>query len=628
MGDQQISPLTSQAKKEFLRYLLDDIAALEQMIADGMIESGKIRIGAEQEYCLVRDNLRPAMTGPDVLASIEDPHFTSELAKWNLEINPDPQDATAGCFQRMDQQLNELLKIAHQSAAEHQCKVILTGILPTIRKSELDFDNMTPNPRYRVLDNILKELRGEEFMLNIEGVDEVSVKTDSILYEACNTSFQIHLQIEPDDFADMYNWAQVVAGPVLACSVNSPLLLGKELWMETRIALFRQSLDIRHAGIYVRDKQPRVAFGHDWLNESVVEIFKDDVAKYRLLISAEFENSSLDLLNSGTIPDLRAMNLHNGTLYKWNRACYGVGSGIPHLRIENRYIPSGPTPHDQMANTAFWVGLMLAMPGKYRGKWEQYFDFKDVRHNFLKAAQHGLSNEFNWLGEMKSASRLILDDLIPLAIRGLDSIGVSGEEADKYLQTIVKRVEAKQTGSNWIVNSLRNLNRSNSVNDTILMITERMNDYCQSNTPVHQWEIPESKLIHSIPDRYERVDSIMECEVMTVRDDDLLDFAKSLMNWYQFERLPVENFKGQIRGVITAKDIAAFEERASDDTLVRECMTADVVTIPPERSLEKAEKVMIANGIGSLPVVRDDRIIGIITSDDIRNAKNNSNGTL
>lgn len=621
MGDQQISPLTSHAKKEFLRYLLDDIAALEQMIADGMIESGKTRIGAEQEYCLVRDNLRPAMTGPEVLSSIEDPHFTSELAKWNLEINLDPQDAAAGCLQRMDKQLTELLQIAHQSAAQHHSKVILTGILPTIRKSELDFDNMTPNPRYRVLDNIFKELRGEEFMLNIEGVDEVSVKTDSILYEACNTSFQIHLQIEPDDFADMYNWAQVLAGPVLACAVNSPLLLSKELWMETRIALFRQSLDIRHAGNYVRDKQPRVAFGHDWLKQSVVEIFKDDIAKYHLLISAECENNSLDLLNSGTIPNLRAMNLHNGTLYKWNRACYGVGSGIPHLRIENRYIPSGPTPHDEMANTAFWVGLMLAMPEKCRGKWSDYFDFRDVRHNFLKAAQHGLSNEFKWLGEMKSASHLILDDLIPLAMQGLNSIGVTGAEADTYLNSIVKRVEAKQTGADWIVKSMRDLNQSHSVNDSILMITQRMNDYCQNNVPVYQWETPSTKLIGSIPDRYERVDSIMNCEVIIVRDDDLLDFAKSLMDWYQFDRLPVENFKGQIRGVITAKDIAAYSENANSETLVRECMTADVVTIPPERSLEKAEKVMIANGIGSLPVVRDDRIIGIITSDDIRQAK-------
>ena len=172
----------------------------------------------------------------------------------------------------MEKQLNRLLKLAHKSADRFDSKVILTGILPTIRKSELDFNNMTPNPRYKVLDSILKELRGEEFILNIEGVDEVCVKTDSILYEACNTSFQIHLQIQPDEFADQYNWAQVLAGPVLSCCVNSPLLLSKELWMETRIALFRQSLDIRHAGNYIRDKHPRVAFGHKFLDLSLIHI--------------------------------------------------------------------------------------------------------------------------------------------------------------------------------------------------------------------------------------------------------------------------------------------------------------------------------------------------------------------
>ena len=176
MGDQQINPLTSADKRAFLRHLLNDIAALETMLEEGMVESGKIRVGAEQEYCLVGNNLRPRMTGPAILESIEDPHFTSELARWNLEINLDPEEIGPGCFSRMENQLNQLLKIAHQSAEQFESQVILTGILPTIRKSELDFDNMTPNPRYRVLDTILKNLRGEEFILNIEGVDELIVK--------------------------------------------------------------------------------------------------------------------------------------------------------------------------------------------------------------------------------------------------------------------------------------------------------------------------------------------------------------------------------------------------------------------------------------------------------------------
>lgn len=621
MGDQQISPLTSQAKKNFLRNLLDDIRALELMINEGMIESGKTRIGAEQEYCLVGADLRPAMTGPQILAATNDPHFTAELAKWNLEINLDPQDAGPGCFERMDHQLATLLELAHNKAADFDSKLVLTGILPTIRKSELDFDNMAPNPRFRVLDNILKELRGEQFTLNIEGVDEVSVKTDSITYEACNTSFQIHLQIDPDEFADMYNWAQVLAGPVLSCCVNSPLLLGKELWMETRIAVFRQSIDIRHAGNYVRDKQPRVAFGYGWLKKSVVEIFKNDIAMYQLICSADVEENSMELLQRGEVPTLKAMNLHNGTLYKWNRACYGIGGGVAHLRIENRYLPSGPTLPDEMANTAFWVGLMLALPEKCRGRWSKHFHFREVRHNFLKSAQHGLSNEFTWFGQTKSASELILHDLLPLAETGLKKIGIPESEYNKYLHTIEQRVSRRQTGADWIVNSMRKLRRKNSVDESILVLTRQMIEYCREGVPVHQWEPPVQKTLYSIPHRYDRVDSVMTSKVITVRDDDLLDFAKALVQWYNLKRIPVENTKGQIRGVITVKDIDAFTPPAANEALVRDCMSVDVLTIEPERSLDKAEKVMIANEIGSLPVVRDDRIIGIITATDIQVAR-------
>ncbi len=623
MGDQQISPLTSQAKNDFLRHLLDDIQALESMIADGLIETGKTRIGAEQEYCLVNRGLRPAMTGPQILSSISDSHFTSELAQWNLEINLDPQDVQPGCFQRMETQLTRLLQLAHESAKKFDSKVVLTGILPTIRKSELDFNNMTPNPRYRVLDQILKEMRGEEFTLYLEGVDEVNVKADSILYEACNTSFQIHLQIQPDEFADMYNWAQVIAAPVLSAAVNSPLLFGKELWMETRIALFRQSLDIRHAGNYVRDKHPRVAFGHKFLDKSVVEIFKDDIALYHLLISAEIQESSLNALQRSQVPELRAMNLHNGTLYKWNRACYGIGNGVPHLRIENRYIPSGPTPHDEMANTVFWVGLMLALPEKFKGKWAQQFHFRDARHNFLKAAQHGLSNEFVWFGKSITATALILDELLPLAASGLKKFGLSKKEYKPYLDTIDKRVTRKQTGADWIVRSMRKLRKKHSVDESILIVTDQMNECCRQGIPVHDWSLPKRRILKRIPDRYERVDSVMNSNFMVVRDDDLLDFAQSIMKWYDCDRLPVENSRGQIRGVVTAKDVQQFDKSSlSEPALVKDCMTIDVLTITPECSLEKAEKVMLANQIGSLPIVRDDRIIGIITADDIRETHN------
>ena len=624
MGDQQISALSSQTKTEFLRHLIDDIEALEQMIEGGLIESGITRIGAEQEFCLVEKNLRPAMTGPKVLSEIADSHFTSELAQWNLEINLDPHDAGPGCLKNMDSQLKHLLELGSQGAQLHQSRILLTGILPTIRKSELDFKFMTPNPRYRVLDKILKELRGEDFSLFIEGVDEINLKHNSILFEACNTSFQVHLQISPEEFADKYNWAQVLAGPVLAASVNSPILLGKELWSESRIALFRQSIEIRHASNYIRERQPRVAFGHDWLKSSAVEIFKNDVAYYMLIIAAELDQeNSLDMLRQGKTPQLKAMNIHNGTLYKWNRACYGVGNGKPHLRIENRYIPAGPTRHDEMANAAFWIGLMLAMPDDCRGCWDQHFYFQEVRSNFLKAARNGLSNELVWFGKPIEAAKLILDQLLPLAESGLQSVGIPREEYQVYLNTIEQRVIKKQTGSSWIVDSLRSLRSKNSVDESILMITNHMAEHCLQDVPVHEWDIPGQATLVQIPDRYQRVDSIMITNLVTVREDDLVDFAATLMDWNGFHHLPVEDSAGEITGIISARDIEKYRDSHQDDhdALVDVCMTSDILTIAPETSLEKAERTMLINEFGSLPVVRDNRVIGIITVNDIRGLK-------
>ncbi len=621
MGDQQISPLNAKAKSEFLKRLLRDIESLEYMIENGLIESGVTRIGAEQELCLIGKDLRPAMTGPEVLAAIDEPHFTSELARWNLEINLDPQDTGPGCLTRMALQLEQLLKIGNEKANAAGCHVFLTGILPTIRKSDLEFQHMTPKPRYRVLADILKELRGGNFALHLEGVDEIELTHDSILFEACNTSFQVHLQIEPDEFVDRYNWAQVLAGPVLAACVNSPMLLGKELWSETRIGLFRQSVEVRNAGNYVSDKQPRVAFGSDWLKSSAAEIFKHDVTFYNLIIAAELDDEdSMALIAKGETPQLRAMNLHNGTLYKWNRACFGVGNGIPHLRIENRYIPAGPTPHDEMANAAFWIGLMQSMPQQCVGDWQRHFYFQEVRANFLKAARNGLSNELRWFGKYIEADRLILEHLLPLAETGLDSLNIPSDEYRPFLKTIEDRVRKKQTGSRWMVDSMRKLRENNSVDEATLIVTQHIQQNCLGNVPVHDWDTPCQSSLTQIPNRYDRIESVMVTNLVTVREDDLLEFSDTLMNWNSFHHLPVENAKGEISGLISANDIAAFHRSESkiEDPLVSICMTRDVFTVSPETSLDEAEKIMLSQGYGAVPVVHEKRVVGIVTANDLR----------
>lgn len=624
MGDQLINHITGDEKKAFLRHLIDDILALEQMEQTGMIEAGVTRIGAEQEFCLVGQDLRPSMSGPEVLGRVNEPHFTSELAKWNLEINLDPQDFNGNCFSRMHGQLDELLALARQHASAVNDKVILAGILPTIRKSELDFKNMTPNPRYKVLDKIMKEQRGEDFNLYIEGVDEVSLKHDSILFEACNTSFQIHLQISPEEFVDRYNWAQMISGPVLSACVNSPVLLGKELWSETRIALFRQSIDIRNTGNYIRERQPRVAFGRKWLENNAAAIFKDDISQYNLLITGDIERSSTEVLEQGGVPELRAMNLHNGTIYKWNRACYGIGGGVPHLRIENRYIPSGPTTIDEMAATVFWTGLMMGMPEKHRGAWSKKMFFQDVRSNFLKAAQHGMANEFKWFSRNVEATRLVNDILLPMAEEGLHGHGIPEEEYLPYLKVIEERAAKKQTGANWMIESIRSA-RSNgkSRDEALLLVTDSMDGQCKEGAPVHEWSIPDSSRIYEIPERYSRVDSIMATDLITVREDDLVMFAEKLMEWNDHDTLPVENIKGQVIGLFCQKNIQDNHAESEDysEVLVKEWMQTDIVTIGPESSIEKASKALKLNESRCIPVVKDGSLVGVVTKTDIRALK-------
>lgn len=619
MGDQRIDPLNSEGKRDFLKHLLADIRSLETMIADGQIETGITRLGAEQEFCLVGPGLRPSMTGPVLLDAIDEEHFTSELAQWNLEINLDPQTFSKGCFSVMHRQLDDLLAMAHAHAADLENKVVLTGILPTIRQSELDFKHMSPNPRYKILDKTMKEHRGEDFKVSIEGVDEVSLTHDSILFEACNTSFQIHLQCDPHDFTDKYNWSQVVAAPVMAAAVNSPILLGKELWAETRIALFRQSIDIRHAGNYIRERQPRVAFGHKWLEESAAQIFKDDVSLYELIISAAIEENSEEVLRQGRIPELRAMNLHNGTIYKWNRACYGIGGGIPHLRIENRYVPSGPTTHDEMANTAFWAGLMVNMPSECANDWERHFSFKDVRGNFLKAARNGLHNEFKWFGKTYGSEALIVDKLIPHCAEGLDRMGVPAEEYTPYLNTIQERTIRRRTGADWIIDSLRALRHRHTLDESILTVTQAMIENERSQRPVHEWTLADEKVLYHIPERYDRVDSVMTTSLITVREDDLMLFAEALMEWHDFTTLPVEDLRGKLVGLISRKEVDA---RTDDEMVVKQGMEEDIVTIGPERSVAKALKAIEINEVDSLPVVKGGQLVGMVTMSDIRALKN------
>ncbi|HEX9885862.1 MAG TPA: hypothetical protein VGA70_05215, partial [Longimicrobiales bacterium] len=355
MGRDVKPDLTPGAIRTFTKALLRDLQALEQMLRQGMIESGVRRIGLEQEMFLVGEDWRPSPVAVEVLELLgDDAPFTTELARFNLEMNVDPQVLVGPCFRTLEREIGVLLDRVRTAASEVGARVCLTGILPTLAKSDLDMDNITPRHRYFALNEALNRMRGgESYRLRIEGTDELNIEHDSVMLEACNTSCQVHLQVSADEFARFYNVAQVVAAPVLASAVNSPLLFGKRLWAETRIALFQQSIDTRGASIDYREVAPRVRFGEGWVRQTVTELFREDIARFRVLLSAPVEGDSVEALARGEIPGLMALQLHNSTVYRWNRPCYGISDGKPHLRIECRVLPSGPTVRDEVANAAF-----------------------------------------------------------------------------------------------------------------------------------------------------------------------------------------------------------------------------------------------------------------------------------
>ena len=303
MGRQDVATeRDSAAIRTFTKAILHDLKALEEMLARGMIESGIRRFGAEQEFFLVDKGWRPATVAVDVLKRLPEGPFTTELALFNLEANLEPKLLTGRCFSSLQVELEELIETVRAAAKEEGAEVALTGILPTLAKSDLSLDNMTPMPRYYALNDALNRMRGGAYRLRIEGTDEILIEHDSVMLEACNTSCQVHLQVSSDEFPLFYNVAQVVTAPALAASVNSPLLFGKRLWYETRIALFQQSMDTRSATPHLREMSPRVRFGEKWVKSSVTELFQEDIARFRVLLAGDVDEDPFAVLESGGVP--------------------------------------------------------------------------------------------------------------------------------------------------------------------------------------------------------------------------------------------------------------------------------------------------------------------------------------
>ena len=324
--------LEGERQREFTGAILQDLRALGRMIAEDRFEKGVRRIGAEQEMFLIDDAWKPTRGVLKLLDALHDPHYTTELGQFQIEANCDAQRLGGDGISKMHAQLDDLVDRARASARELGMDVVLMGILPTMGKQDLGLDNMVPSARYMQLNKIISGMRGGRFQFSIKGLDELIIDHDSVMLEACNSSFQVHLQVTPDEFARFYNVAQVLAGPIMAVSANSPIVFGRRLWAETRIALFRQAVDNRSRTHHIRETEARVSFGTRWVKQSIVEIFQEDIARFRALVGTDLDEDPMVLLDRGEVPQLKALRLHNGTIYRWNRPCFGITDGKPHLR--------------------------------------------------------------------------------------------------------------------------------------------------------------------------------------------------------------------------------------------------------------------------------------------------------
>jgi len=625
MGEHDIANhQDAEAQRDFVRALLADVQALERILAEGRIESGIRRIGAEQEMFLVDSAMRPICASERVLEALGDKRFTTELGQFNLEANLDPMVMGGSCLSDMERALDEDLATVRRAAESCGAGVLLVGILPTLMREHLGLDHMTPQPRYFELNRAMSELCEGEFHTLIKGLDELKLTHDNVMLEACNTSFQIHFQVSADEFARLYNIAQVATAPVLAAAVNSPLLLRHRLWHETRVALFQQSLDSRSKAQKERGGAQRVRFGDRWVESSVLEIYRDDIARFRSLIRVMEHESPLEMLDRGEMPKLSALCLHNGTVYRWNRPCFGVKDGVAHLRIENRVLPAGPTVLDEVANAAFFFGLMSSLSEEY-GPIEDCMPFQDASANFVAAARYGLKANLHWChGEEFRADQLILERLLPLARQGLAQRGIDAADSSRYLDVIEERVRSGRTGSAWALDSLAGMEDQGTVGGRMRAVTGAMAAQQWTGEPVHRWPLAQLEQDQDWHEDYRNVSQVMSTDLFTVHPEDLVDLAASVMEWEHLRHVPVEDGQGKLVGILSHRAILRLVSRGqatgqTQPIAVRDLMHDDPITVPPRTSCLDAILLMRKEGVACLPVVEEGKLLGIVTEHDFIN---------
>ncbi len=472
--------------REKVRLSVDVFA---QMLRERAFEGGPSLVGQEIELNLVDGDSLPSMRNADVLDAIADPAWATEVGQFNLEINVPPRELKGDALAGLEQEIRDSLNAADGKARSVGSRLVMIGILPTLRKEDVHEDAMSANARYRVLNEQIFYARGEDMRISIDGPEPLLTHSDSITPEAACTSVQLHTQVSPEAFARYWNAAQAIAGVQVALGANSPFLFGSRLWHETRITLFEQATDTRPEELKLQGVRPRVWFGERWIT-SVFDLFEENIQYFPALLPVCEDEDPQVAFDNGGCPQLAEMSLHNGTIYRWNRPVYAAVNGKPHVRVENRVLPAGPSVADTIANAAFYYGLVRVLAEAERPIWSQ-LSFATAAENLHTAARYGIEAQLYWpgLGEAPAAE-LVLRRLLPLAYEGLYRWGVAQADADRLLGIIEQRCLTGQNGAIWQLATVREItgHGGKDRHEALRLMTQRYIDNMHTNEPVHTWK--------------------------------------------------------------------------------------------------------------------------------------------
>ncbi len=490
--DLSSATFTREQRQRYRDKVKTCLDVFEQMLATSSFEFERPQVGMEIELNLVDAGYRPRMGNAEVLSAIADPEYQTELARFNIEFNVAPHELGGEATVGLERDLRASLNEAERRSSELGAHIIMIGILPTVEPGTFEGDWMSANARYQALNDAVLAARGEDIHLDISGPsgERLLRYADSLAPESACTSVQLHLQVRPAEFAAHWNAAQVLAGPQLALGANSPYFLGKELWAETRIELFTQAADTRPEELRNQGVRPRVFFGDRWIT-SIFDLFEENTRYFPAMLPELDDEDPQEAFDAGRTPKLAEMRLHNGTIYRWNRPIYDIVDGRPHLRVENRVLPAGPTIVDTLANAAFYYGALRSMVDDDRPVWSR-MSFHTATENFAVGARNGIDASLFWPGRGEvPASELVLRELLPLAHEGLDAWGVDAHVRDRLLGVIEGRCLTGRNGADWQVATVRRLeergaSRTDALRGMLAAYAVRMH----SNEPVHTWDLP------------------------------------------------------------------------------------------------------------------------------------------